>query len=388
MPRLPDCPGLTFAADVPLAPRTTFGLGGPAKLLASATTPEAVRCAVTYAAENGRPLFVLGGGSNLLVADRGFDGVVLVPSLRGLSMAPDGRLTVAAGEPWEAVVEAAVAAGRAGVECLTGIPGTAGAAPVQNIGAYGQEVADTLESVEVLDRATGRIERLERAACGFGYRDSRFKRAPEQAIVLGLTLALRGGDEPEIRYEELRRALATAPNDAPPLARIRRAVRGVRAGKGMLLAPEAPPDARRTAGSFFMNPRLTAEEAAALPADAPRHVDDDGRVKVPAAWLIEHAGVTRGWRLGAAGVSPHHALALVAHEGATAHDVLRVAAHVRAAVRAAFGVTLSPEPVFVGFDLPPDVVLGVFTTIDPARKKVPVPGSVPAKRTPGPRHKE
>jgi UDP-N-acetylmuramate dehydrogenase len=347
-------------------------------VFARATTPEAVRRVVVHAAETARPLFVLGGGSNLLVADAGFDGIVLAPALRGLALHGDGRLSVAAGEPWEAVVETAVAAGRPGVECLTGIPGSAGAAPVQNIGAYGQEVADTLESVEILDRRTGEVRRLSRAACGFGYRDSWFKRAPEDAVVLGLTLALPLGGEPVIRYEELRRALADAPPEAPPLVRVRDAVRALRTGKGMLLSSDADPETRRTAGSFFVNPRLPPDVAAALPADAPRHAEPGGSVKVPAAWLIERSGIQKGLRLGPAGVSPRHALAIVAHDGATTRDVLHVAAHVREAVRRAFGVVLAPEPVFLGFDASPEAVLeGALT--EQKRKKPAGPASVPAK---------
>jgi UDP-N-acetylmuramate dehydrogenase len=369
MPRLPECPGLSFTEEAPLAPSTTFGLGGPARLLARASTREAVRCVVDFASQTGEPMFVLGGGSNLLVADAGFRGIVLMPTLRGLALEADGRLTAAAGEPWEAVVDAAVRAGRGGVECLTGIPGTVGAAPVQNIGAYGQEVADTLESVEILDRRTGSIERLPRAACDFGYRDSRFKRAPDDAIVLGVTLALSADETPRIRYEELRRALEVAPNDAPQLERVRRAVRTLRRGKGMLISPDGAPEVHRTAGSFFMNPKLSADAAAALPPDAPRHPEPDGRVKVPAAWLIERAGIPRGLSIGAAGVSPLHALALVARTGATTRDVLRVAATVRAAVRRAFDVALCPEPVFVGFEAAPEVLLEAFPEFDVPGKK-------------------
>jgi UDP-N-acetylmuramate dehydrogenase len=354
------------ASRVLLAPLTTLGVGGPAAHLLRTSDQGALARGLDHAAAAGLPVFVLGGGSNLLVSDVGFPGLVVQLAPGRLVLDPDGTVTSDAGVSWETLVDAAVAGGFAGVECLTGIPGTVGAAPVQNIGAYGQEIADVLSHVTAWDRAEGRVVSLSREACGFGYRDSGFKRAPDRFIVLSVTLRLVPGGAPLVRYEELRRRVAEHAGAVPTLAEVRREVRHLRRGKAMLLDAEtlAGPDAR-SAGSFFTNPVLDAAIAAALPPDAPRHPQSDGRVKVPAAWLIERSGVERGFTLGPAAVSTRHTLALVNRGGATAADLLALAAWVRRAVRRRFGVTLVPEPVFLGF---PE---GVEASLDSAERTLP-----------------
>ena len=353
------------APDVPLAPLTTLGLGGPASRLLRTSEPEVLARALDAAALAEMPVFVLGGGSNLLVSDAGFPGLVVQLAPGRLALHADGTVTADAGVAWETVVDAAVDAGLAGLECLTGIPGTVGAAPIQNIGAYGQEVADVLTGLTAWDRVAGRMVELTHADCDFGYRDSGFKRAPDRHVVLSVTLRLVPGGAPTVRYEELRRRVSERVGSEPTLAEVRREVRHLRRGKAMLLDAEtlAGPDAR-SAGSFFTNPLLDAAAAAALPADAPRHGQPDGRVKVPAAWLIEQSGVSRGFALGPAAVSTRHTLALVNRGGARAADLLRLAAWVRRAVRRRFGVTLTPEPVFLGF---PE---GVEATLDAAERSL------------------
>ena len=353
------------APDVPLAPLTTLGLGGPASRLLRTSEPEVLARALDAAALAEMPVFVLGGGSNLLVSDAGFPGLVVQLAPGRLALHADGTVTADAGVAWETVVDAAVDAGLAGLECLTGIPGTVGAAPIQNIGAYGQEVADVLTGLTAWDRVAGRMVELTHADCDFGYRDSGFKRAPDRHVVLSVTLRLVPGGAPTVRYDELRRRVSERVGSEPTLAEVRREVRHLRRGKAMLLDAEtlAGPDAR-SAGSFFTNPLLDAAAAAALPADAPRHGQPDGRVKVPAAWLIEQSGVSRGFALGPAAVSTRHTLALVNRGGARAADLLRVAAWVRRAVRRRFGVALTPEPVFLGF---PE---GVEASLDAAERSL------------------
>jgi UDP-N-acetylmuramate dehydrogenase len=300
---------------------------------------------------------VLGGGSNLVVADAGVDGLVLRVALRGIASRESGgevELTAAAGEPWDTVVRLAVERGWAGLECLSGIPGLVGATPIQNVGAYGQEVSDTVAAVRVLDRAAGTAVSLAPAACGFGYRDSAFKsRTPDRYVVLAVTYRLRPGGAPAVRYAELARHLAGRGVAAPTLGDVRESVLAVRRAKSMVLDPGDPN--RRSCGSFFVNPVVPAAEAeriAAVAGDSamPRWPEPGGqRVKLAAAWLVERAGFARGHADGAAGISTRHTLAIVAREGARAADVVRVARRVRDGVLARFGVRLHPEPVFWGF---------------------------------------
>ncbi len=363
-PTLPE-----IKADVPLAPLTTLGVGGPARHFAVAQTEADLVALTAHAHGLGWPTFVLGGGSNLLVADRGFDGLVIQLSDCSFSLEPqaDGSVqaTVGGAMRWDAFVERTVAAGLAGVECLSGIPGTVGAAPIQNIGAYGQEVSETVHTVHAVERATGRLHVLTHDECGFGYRDSVFKgRWADQMIVSRVAFRLRPGGAPTIRYGELRAQFA--PDDPPTLAEVRETVLRIRRRKSMVW-DETDPN-HRSAGSFFTNPMVSEAEAAEVerraaehagsPVAVPRYPAGDGRVKLAAAWLIEQSGFSKGYRLGAAGLSTAHTLALINPDGrATAADLVRLAAHIRRTVRDRFGVTLDPEPVFLGFDRPTAVLL-------------------------------
>ncbi|MCH1865221.1 UDP-N-acetylmuramate dehydrogenase [Nocardioides sp. CFH 31398] len=350
-----------------LADRTTLRLGGPARRWVTATTTDALVEAVAGADEGGEPVLVLGGGSNLVVADDGVDGVVVEVATRGVRTDTDptgapstdpacgGELvTVAAGEDWDAFCARAVASGWVGVEALSGIPGSVGATPVQNVGAYGQEVAQTIWSVLTWDRRERRRRTLPAADCGFGYRDSRFKREPGRWVVLEVTFQLRRGDlGAPVRYAELARALGVEEGGRAPLAAVRDAVLGLRRGKGMVL-DDADPDTW-SAGSFFTNPVLDDDAAAALPEDAPRWPVEGGGVKTSAAWLIQHAGFDRGHGLerpgATVGLSTKHTLALTNRGGATAEELLALAREVRDGVEAAYGVRLVNEPVLVGCTL-------------------------------------
>ncbi|HEY2993358.1 MAG TPA: UDP-N-acetylmuramate dehydrogenase [Methylomirabilota bacterium] len=345
---------LPIAERVPLGPLTTLGVGGAARWFVEAVDEAAVRAAHAWARERRVPLRVLGGGSNLVVADAGVDALVVRIALRGLSHRErDGavELTAAAGEPWDGVVASSVERGWAGLECLSGIPGLVGATPIQNVGAYGQEVSDTVVAVRALDTTTGEIAALGAADCGFAYRDSMFKReAPGRFVVLAVTYRLLPGGAPTLTYADVARHLAG--RSAPTLADTRAAVLAIRRAKSMTL--DQPDDVnRRSCGSFFLNPIVEAAQAEAVTARAgdptmPRWPQPDGRVKLSAAWLIEHAGFTRGEREGAVGLSTRHTLAIVAHDGARATDVLAFARRLKDGVEQRFGVRLSPEPVFWG----------------------------------------
>ena len=349
--------------DVPLAPLTTFDLGGPARFFAQVATSEDAVWALRWAGDQALPVFVLGGGSNVVVGDGGFPGLVLQLVARGTEFRSHGDhvlLEVQAGEPWDDVVAAAVARDLAGIECLSGIPGTAGATPIQNVGAYGQEVADTICSLRVLDRRTLEVRELSAAGCGFAYRDSIFRRNPGQAIVLSASFALRPGAQPVLAYREL--ATALAGRARPSLAEVREAVLDLRRKKSMVYDARDPN--RRSAGSFFTNPIVDADQAAAVvaqalgenlvrsPEEVPQYSLPDGRVKLAAGWLVERAGVKRGLRMGPVGVSSQHALALVHHGGGRTADLICLAVHVRDTVALRFGITLAPEPVFLGVTWP------------------------------------
>ena len=345
--------------DVPLAPRTTFGLGGRARYLVEATDEIILVHALRWAAAEDLPVLVLGGGSNLVVSDEGWDGLVVHMALRGIdTFRTAGRLVVrvAAGEPWDDVVARAVDEGWAGLECLSGIPGSAGATPIQNVGAYGQEVAEVISAVHVWDRRAGQRRVLAPQECRFGYRDSAFKHDPDGAVVLAVDLALRPGGAPTLRYAELARALAGAAT--PSLSEVREHVLALRRSKSMVI--DEADDNRRSAGSFFTNPIVDAGVAAALVEQAvrqglaasaaavPRFPAPDGRVKLAAAWLIEAAGFRKGERRGAVGISSRHSLALVHHGGGSTRELLALAEEIRERVRARFGVELQREPVLVG----------------------------------------
>jgi UDP-N-acetylmuramate dehydrogenase len=393
-------------AGVPLAAFTTLGLGGPAGRLVTAATEAELVAAVRSADEQGEPLLVLGGGSNLVIADEGFPGTVVRVAGRGVRHEPQDpgtvRLTVAAGEDWDAIVAQTVGDDLAGLECLSGIPGRAGATPIQNVGAYGQEVAQTLVTVRAYDRARRAVTELSHADCGFGYRTSAFKRATQLApghpssarpsrapggppssqpgpggapfghagpvtgrfIVLAVTFRLqRSALSAPVRYAELARALGVAEGERAPLARVRPAVLALRRGKGMVL-DAADPDTR-SAGSFFTNPVLDLQQFADLEravagvcgpgVQIPRFAAEPGLVKVPAAWLIERAGFGKGYQPGAgaqdARISAKHTLALVNPGNATTASLLALAREVAGGVRKTFGVDLATEPVLVGVDL-------------------------------------
>ena len=345
-----------------LADYTTVRLGGPARGFVRAGTEDELIDAVREADAHREPVLILGGGSNLVVADQGFDGTVIQVATRGVSRgAEPGVLTVAAGEEWDAVVARAVAEGLAGIECLSGIPGLAGATPIQNVGAYGQEVSDAITGVRVWDRVTGQAADVPGERCGFGYRTSRF-RGTDRFVVLSVTfrLAVQARSAP-VRYAELAAALGVSPGDQVDGTEARAAVIELRQRKGMVIDP-ADPDTR-SVGSFFVNPVLDAAALAAVEAAArarcgqgtrvPRFAAaEEGLVKVPAAWLIERAGFTRGYDGGdGARISSKHTLALVNAGSASTAALLALAREIRDGVRAAFGVTLAPEPTLVGVTL-------------------------------------
>jgi len=364
---LADVP-LELMESVPLAPRTTLGLGGPARFFAQAASRGEMLAALRWAADREVPVFILGGGSNLVVGDAGFPGLVVHaawPGQRWSSSSAELSVVAEAGEPWDSVVAESVRRGTADIACLSGIPGSSGAAPVQNIGAYGGEVADVIHRLTLLDRTSLEVADLDRDACQFGYRDSLFKRHPERFVILALALRFHRHATPTIRYPELAKALADdlAP-DAPALdaARVRQAVLALRRRKSMVL--EADDANCRSAGSFFTNPVVAAATAKALVAEAlrrglvshpdevPQYPQPDGRVKLAAAWLIERSGLRRGYRMGPVGISSHHPLALVHHGGGKTADLLRLALHVRGMVHDRFGVRLTPEPVMLGVEWP------------------------------------
>lgn len=341
-----------------LAPYTTFGIGGPARWFAEAASEDDVAEAVEWARAHAAPLFVLGGGSNLLVSDAGFNGLVLHVALRGLTLeCAEGTalLTAAAGEPWEQCVERAVNGNCAGIECLAGIPGTVGGTPVQNVGAYGQEVASAIERVRAFDTETAKFVEFQADECGFAYRRSRFNTSDRgRYIVTRVDYRLAPGGAPRLRYVDLKRAFPEGTQ--AKLKEVAETVCRIRKGKGMLLV-DGDADCR-SAGSFFKNPVVEesalARIAAAAQADPPRfpagaEAENAGKVKVPAAWLIEHAGFAKGFARGRAAISSRHTLALTNRGGATAAEVLALADEIGAAVGSRFGLRLEPEPVLVGF---------------------------------------
>jgi UDP-N-acetylmuramate dehydrogenase len=332
-----------------------MGVGGPARFFVEAANEAAVLAAVRWAEERRVDLRVLGGGSNLVVADAGVNALVVKIAPRGVrSHEANGavEVTAAAGEPWDALVAHAVERGWAGIECLSGIPGLVGATPIQNVGAYGQEVSQTVTAVRALDRRTGDIAALAPADCGFGYRTSRFKSGePDRFIVLGVTYTLAPGGAPAVRYADVEKDLAGRGIAKPSLADVRASVLAIRRSKSMVL--DAVDPNRRSCGSFFLNPVVdgaTFERVSSAAGDPamPRWREADGRVKLSAAWLIEHAGLRRGDGPGPVALSTRHSLAIVCREGARAADVTTFAREIRAVVEARFGVRLVPEPVFWG----------------------------------------
>ncbi len=337
-----------------LGDHTTLRLGGPAERWVRVDTEADLIAALVDADTAGEPVLVLGGGSNLVVADEGFQGTVIEVATSGAEIDAEDEatcggamVTVAAGETWDDVVALAVERDWIGVEALSGIPGSVGATPIQNVGAYGQEVSQTIARVRVWDRTLRGVRTFANADCQFGYRTSRFKADPARHVVLSVTFQLRQGDlGAPVAYAELARALGVELGERAPLADVRRAVLGLRAGKGMVLDP-ADHDTW-SAGSFFTNPVV---DAAAVPEGAPAWPQPDGRVKTSAAWLIDHAGFAKGYGAGNVAVSSKHTLALTNRGGATTAELLALAREVRDGVAERFGIRLVNEPVLVGCEL-------------------------------------
>jgi UDP-N-acetylmuramate dehydrogenase len=341
-----------------LAALTTFGIGGPARWFVRAMAEADVAEAVAWASGRGVPTFTLGGGSNLLVADSGFDGLVLQVGIKGIRVqtsAGDGErlYDVAAGEDWDSFVQCTVEANCAGLECLAGIPGNVGGTPVQNVGAYGQEVATAIRSVRAYDLARHTVVELSAEECGFGYRRSRFNNADKgRFVILAVAYRLSAGGAPTIEYADLGRIFP--PGSRPSVGQVASAVREIRHGKGMLLV-DGDPDCR-SAGSFFKNPIITEEMAEAIarvagsePPCFPVGEGSPGQLKISAAWLVEKAGYSRGFRLGNAGISSKHTLALVNLGGARAWEIVALANEIRLAVSKRFCIDLQMEPVMLGF---------------------------------------
>ncbi|MEN3332295.1 MAG: UDP-N-acetylmuramate dehydrogenase [Blastocatellia bacterium] len=348
--------------NVPLAPMTTLGIGGPARFFADCASVAALAAGVAWARANALPVFVLGGGSNLVVADKGFAGLVLRVAIRGIEARvddDDAIITAGAGEEWDAFVAYTIKANLAGLECLSGIPGRVGATPMQNVGAYGQETSETLQSVEALDLDTGDLTRFDQSECEFGYRASRFKgRDKGRYVITRVSYRLKPDGTPAVRYAELQRTLAENGATAPTLAQVRDAVIAIRRRKAMVIDPTDTDS--RSVGSFFMNPLVTEEAFERIRSTAARFIQiteampmfpsPDHRVKLSAAWLIERAGIHRGTVHGNVGTSTKHALAIINRGNGTAREVLELCGIIQSRVREAFGVELTPEPVFVGFD--------------------------------------
>ena len=330
--------------DVPLAPRTTLGIGGAAKEFVRATSLEELRDAL--AAEQ---VLVIGGGSNLVVGDAGFAGRVVQVGLTDVAIAGD-VVRVGAGVVWDDFVGEIVGAGRTGIECLSGIPGLVGATPMQNVGAYGQEVADTITCVRAMNRHTGEVVEFAPAACHFAYRTSAFKGSTRWVITEVEFRLPRGAASAPIRYPELAKALGITEAGTAPLSQVRDTVIALRRGKGMVVDTADPES--KSAGSFFTNPIVDGAAVAILDtrfgSAMPRWPQRDGMTKLSAAWLIERAGFTKGYTAGRVGISRKHALALVNRGGATAAELLALAREIQARVREQLGVHLEPEPVIVG----------------------------------------
>lgn len=354
---------LQIREQIALAPLTTLGVGGPARFYALAHSPAAVADTVDFAHTHHLPLLVLGRGSNVLVGDDGYAGIVLRAGIRGVHVVyRDGKVdvTVGAGEHWHGFVCQAVAHQWAGLECLAGIPGLVGATPIQNVGAYGQEVRETIVQVTAFDLITGQIVSFDNAGCGFGYRESRFKRDDRgRYIILTVTFRLTPGGPPAVRYIELERLLAERGMQPPTLADVRAAVLEIRRRKAMLI--DRSDHNTRSAGSFFVNPVISRSTLANIEETEADHLPpgqhipvfntSDDQVKLPAAWLIERVGFSRGYTRGPVGLSERHTLAIINRGGATAHDILNLARDIRHRVRDRYGITLQPEPTMIGVPL-------------------------------------
>ena len=344
---------IKITENVPLAPITTLGVGGPARFFAECGTESEVIAAADFAENHRLDLFVLGGGSNLLVADKGFDGLVAKIDLRGIVKHDSGNnevfIDAAAGEDWDAFVAFAVENDLAGIECMSGIPGRVGGTPVQNVGAYGQEVAETIVKVRCLDRSKKEIVELSGDECGFSYRKSIFNSSErDRYVVLNVTFRLVSSGEPQLKYKELNEYFN---GPSPTLSNVREAVISIRRRKSMVIESGDPNS--RSAGSFFKNPIVSEEFYRTLAngydSTVPHFAAGEEKVKIPAAWLIEQSGFNKGFRLGNAGISSNHSLAIVNRGGASAAEIVNLMKIIQAEVRTKFGVDLQPEPVFLGF---------------------------------------
>ncbi len=346
--------------NAPLAPLTTLNVGGPARFFVRTGSEKQVLAAFEHANNKGLNVFVLGGGSNILVSDRGFDGLVIQVALKGVTVseppATAGRsdlifITAQAGEDWDPFVRLCVEKDLAGVECLSGIPGSVGGTPVQNVGAYGQEVSESIVSVRCFDRSTNEIVRLSNAECGFTYRKSIFNSVErERYVVLAVTYRLVPDGEPKVAYKDLTEFFA---GRSPTLSEVRAGVLKIRGAKSMVIDRDDPNS--RSAGSFFKNPIVDSAKLDALVAGTeqiavPHFPAGDDKVKIPAAWLIERSGFHKGFQLGRAGISTKHSLAIVNLGGATAAEIVGLKEKIQDGVRQKFDILLQPEPVFVGFD--------------------------------------
>ena len=330
-------------------------VGGPASHFVEVTSDAELIESVTEADKRDEPVLLIAGGSNLVISDAGFAGLTVRIATRGVVITPspdsdDTLVRAAAGENWDRLVAQLVSDGYSGIETLSGIPGSVGATPVQNVGAYGSDVAGLIRAVEVYDRTTHQRQTFTGEDCAFGYRTSLFKRQPNRWLILAVTLAVTQRSESvPIRYAELAETLAIAPGDATKPIQVRRAVLNIRRRKGMVL--DIDDHDCWSAGSFFTNPVAEADLADSLPQDAPRWPTADGRVKLSAAWLIEQAGFSRGWALtpeSPASLSKKHTLAVTNRGSATAADIIDLARAVNDGVHEKFGIALHPEPMLIG----------------------------------------
>ena len=343
--------------NVPLAPLTTLGVGGQARFFVKLRSVRDVEDAVAFAQAKRLPLFVLGGGSNLVISDQGWDGLVMQIAIPGMDERQEqgkALFEAGAGVDWDAFVAHCVARGYAGVECMSGIPGSVGGTPVQNVGAYGQEVSETIVSVLTFDLGDNRVRELKAAECGFSYRTSIFNTSQRgRYIILRVSYSLQAEAKPSLRYADLQKYFAGR-DGTPSLAETREAVRKIRASKGMLISPGDPDS--RSAGSFFKNPILSASQHEELTRRAsernlqvPNYPALSQQRKVSAAWLVENSGFKKGYVKGNAGISSKHALAIVNRGAATAADILALKDEIQARVEQTWGIHLEPEPIFVGF---------------------------------------
>lgn len=357
---------LEIQENIALAPLTTFQVGGPARYFIEAHAEHEVMEAVAFAMARHLPLFVLGGGSNLVIADKGWPGLVLKVSLRGVEFEGDREkmlFCAGAGENWDDLVALAVSKSCAGIECLSGIPGMVGGTPVQNVGAYGQEVSETITRVRVLEIASGNTLEMSNADCGFAYRTSKFNGSMrDRYIVLEVDYLLHRNGGPKIEYADVKKFFAEQPGvdkttqGKPTLQQVRDAVRSIRQSKAMLIVPGD--EDCRSAGSFFKNPLVSEAETIRIEALAhklvpgktlPRYAAASGQVKLAAAWLVEQSGFHKGYSRGPVGISRKHSLAIVNRGGAKAADIIALKNEIEQKVLDVWGVRLQPEPVFVGF---------------------------------------